>query len=194
MADAELEYADDFRVTVNLVEDSSETVGDEAWILQFPSGTFDHAGVRRAISDALGWGPARPPFILTDTHHIHSWGAFAESEQIVIAIPAGLASDAIHDGFRRLFRSTRERIQRGRGLWDVGPLGREEAFQRARWHVADHYELGIDPDALMLVSEEEHPEEAGWTFYFEHESSAYAVDFRDSVGLGAFARIRRTAV
>jgi len=187
---ADLEYADDFRVTVDLVEDKSETVGEEAWILQFPAGVFDQAAVRRAVSDALGEGPERPPFILTDTRHVHSWGAFAAFEQIAVAILAGLASDAVYDRFLTVFRSVRDRVE-NRSRMAEGALGREEALERARWYATEHYGLGVDPDELALLSEEERPEVAGWTFGFAYGETAYEVELREADGLSAFVRIRR---
>lgn len=197
---------DSYTLEIRLIDGMIEAPPLEAWTIDElgpaePSDRFDFQMIGQ-IADSLlpiaGLPPA--PFIVRQSRSYVSWGASAAGQEIIFEIAswalgvgaAGVVGNAMYDALKSTVLSI-VASARDRADWQPAPMSREEAVQRARWHLIHRFDLAVDEDthdrpSLELVGEEERGD-GSRLVRFRDGDRRYEVELLDEFGLVRIGRL-----
>lgn len=189
------------RITENLMTEAREIwTADLAFDPDEQRLDFDTAGELFEAVMGDGEHTFTPNFTADFRRSYTSWGADGAAETLVIQVAAAalgigehaVVGNATYDALKAALVSLAARWQERSGEHRE-PLGREEAVQRARWHVIHRFELDIDEESfdrpsLVLAGEEEHAD-GSRLVRLRDGDRLYEVELLDDAGLVVIGRI-----
>jgi hypothetical protein len=197
---------DSYTLQIRLIDGMMEVPPVEVWTIDEldppgPSDRFDFQTIGQ-IADSLlpiaGLPPA--PFTVRQSRSYVSWGASAAGQEIIFEIAcwalgvgaAGVVGNAMYDALKSTVIAIVAAARR-REDWQREPMSREEAAQRARWHLIQRFDLKTheethDRPTLVLVGEEER-NDGSRLVRFRDGDKRYEVEFLDEYGLVRIGRI-----
>src|SRR5207244_1908644 len=141
------------------------------WRVDFDMPTWPADYPVQAIRDALVSPGAAPSHVIDIRRSYTSWGASGATQSVILHVVEGVLTAATGASLKEMIQKLRSRAADGRPAGVVArPLAREEAEYRARWQLAEAFDVG-DPDRLVLTGEGR--ADAKWSFEFECDDWSY---------------------
>jgi hypothetical protein len=189
---------DNSQIEIRFVEDPAGKNVREVWLadlLDGPPATELPLDVMGELVAALRVGDEPPPpHVVSHRQTYFSWGADGVAAQLILEVAAdyilpGLATSAAYEALKHVVRRLVSQAQ-SRSDQAHERLSREEAIERARWHLAEAFELGYDAaERLEVVGETVVGGGASWVVRFALEGRRFEVELLDECGLVRVGRL-----
>lgn len=187
-----LDYSDDWTVRVCIVHDGYQVAeADHVWQLPLGPVEIGRAEPTAAVLSALD-SASPSDFLLDEEHHYTEWGASGATHSLILTLgemaAEGVVGELVWEALRRLGRRASDAAA---APGPNRPLERDEAIERARWHVAAAFKSAEqEPDALQLVGETMY-EDGSWVVELQEDEVNYEVRLEEREGLVGPSRISR---
>lgn len=188
---------DNSQIEIRFVEDPAGKKVREVWLadlLDGPPATEIPLDVMGELVAALRVQDEPPaPHVVSHRQTYFSWGADAAAAKLLLEVAAdilpGVATSIAYDALKHVVRRLVSQAQ-SRSDQAHERLSREEAIERARWHLAEAFQLDYDAaERLEVVGETVVGGGESWVVRFALEGRRFEVELLDEYGLIRVGRL-----
>lgn len=171
---------EEIRIELNFISDlyDSGSLAVEEWKVCISGGIPEEYSNPILITDSIIQSMSNeypPPYAINIDTGYFNWGASSSAQDIVMQIAEGALTETARKTLINTLKTFAEKICRTRSVVEVSPLTREEAIERAKWHIESHYQLDRSEvkNGITLISEKENIEINEWDLTFHIGQTDY---------------------